>query len=60
MIITTLDVSILTKIFEMKKITAILFLLSCVHLSGQEIITLEYDNSGLDYREAEIKTKGLF
>jgi len=58
MIITILDVSILTKIFEMKKITAILFLLSCVHLSGQEIITLEYDNSGLDYREAEIKTKG--
>jgi acetyl esterase/lipase len=27
-------------------------------LSGQEIITLEYDNSGLDYREPEIKTKG--
>ena len=34
------------------------FLIFSVHLSGQEIITLEYDNSGLDYREPEIKTKG--
>jgi len=58
MIITTLGLCILNKVFEMKKISAFLFLLSCVHLSGQEIITLEYDNSGLDYREHEVKRKG--
>jgi hypothetical protein len=58
MIITTLGLCILNKVFEMKKISAFLFLLSCVHLSGQEIITLEYDNSGLDYREPEVKRKG--
>lgn len=44
----------------MKKIISILFLLSSIHLFAQEIITLEYDNSGLDYREAEIKTKGYY
>ena len=27
-------------------------------MNGQEIISLEYDNAGLDYKEPEIKTKG--
>jgi dienelactone hydrolase len=42
----------------MKNLILLTLLIFSVHLSGQEIITLEYDNSGLDYREPEIKTKG--
>ena len=42
----------------MKKLILIHLFIFSVHLSCQQIITLEYDNSGLDYREPEIKTKG--
>ncbi len=42
----------------MKKIITILFLIFCAIMNGQEIIPLEYDNTGLDYKEPEIKIKG--
>lgn len=42
----------------MKKIIPILFLIFCAIMNGQEIIPLEYDNTGLDYKEPEIKTIG--
>jgi len=42
----------------MKNLILINLFIFSVHLNGQQIITLEYDNSGLDYREPEIKTKG--
>ena len=42
----------------MKKITPILFLIFCKIINGQEIIPLEYDNTGIDYKEPEIKIKG--
>ena len=42
----------------MKKTTPILFLIFCNIMNGQEIIPLEYDNTGLDYKEPEIKTIG--
>lgn len=40
----------------MKKIIPILYLIFCAIINGQEIIPLEYDNAGLDYKEPEIKT----
>ena len=42
----------------MKKIILILYLIFCAIINGQEIISLEYDNTGLDYKEPEIKTIG--
>ena len=41
----------------MNKIIPILFLIFCAIINGQEIISLEYDNTGLDYKEPEIKIK---
>ena len=42
----------------MKKIILFLYLIFCAIINGQEIISLEYDNTGLDYKEPEIKTIG--
>ena len=42
----------------MKYFLSILLLFLCDSLMTQEIITLEYDNTGLDYRGPEVKTKG--
>ena len=42
----------------MKKLLFTLSLISSMIISAQEIITLEYDNTGLDYNGPEIKTKG--
>ena len=42
----------------MKKIIPILYLIFCAIINGQEIISLEYDNTGLHYKEPEIKTIG--
>lgn len=44
----------------MKKVIFTLILLYTSHLIGQEIITLPYDNTGLDYQGSEIKIKGYF
>ena len=38
----------------MKKFATLLIF--TIHLNAQEIITLEYDNTGLDYKQPEIKT----
>lgn len=43
----------------MKKKLQILLIIFSVTLQGQEIINLEYDNTGLDYKGQEIKTKGF-
>ncbi|RPG58423.1 MAG: alpha/beta hydrolase [Flavobacteriales bacterium TMED235] len=42
----------------MREITLILLLFFHLNSSSQEIITLEYDNTCLDYRGPEVKTKG--
>ena len=42
----------------MKKIILIVYLIFCAIINGQEIISLEYDNTGLHYKEPEIKTIG--
>ena len=34
------------------------YLIFCTIINGQEIISLEYDNTGLHYKEPEIKTIG--
>ncbi|MBH46506.1 MAG: 1,4-beta-xylanase [Flavobacteriaceae bacterium] len=42
----------------MKKYIELLVLISTFHLHSQEIVTLEYDNTGLDYKGTEFKTQG--
>ena len=36
----------------------LLVLISTFHLQSQEIVTLEYDNTGLNYKGTEFKTQG--
>ena len=42
------------------KIFKIIVIFYSLNLLGQEIISLPYDNTGLDYRGPEVKTKGYF
>ena len=42
------------------KIFKIIVIFYSLNLLGQEIITLPYDNTGLDYQGPEVKTKGYF
>lgn len=42
----------------MKKLFTVPLLLSCLQLVAQQIVTLEYDNSDLDYRTPEKKIEG--
>jgi acetyl esterase/lipase len=42
------------------KIFKIIVIFYSFNLLGQEIITLPYDNTGLDYQGPEVKTKGYF
>ena len=42
------------------KILRLMVIFYSFNLLGQEIITLPYDNTGLDYQGPEVKTKGYF
>ena len=42
----------------MDKYILFLIIIFNTNLWGQDIITLEYDNTGLDYKGPELKTKG--
>ena len=44
--------------FYMKKLLFKLSLISSIIVSAQKVITLEYDNKGLEYKGTEIKIKG--